>query len=487
MEQSLHKATYILLASLGLSLIFNFLFFGKLIGVSLLIFTVLLLGTVFLFGLREKLAVKKTWWLAALVIFFALMPAIRANPFLTFLNICAVFGLLMVLAHQLVDTPAWVMKLRDYLVLAVLVPFRMLARALSTVSVIGQVHSNVKDRDVWIRIIKGVIMALPILVIFGILFSQADAAFSQFIKGFINISISVRTAQYLLLLAFAFVAGLSFLSYIFFPKPAVLILPDEQSNAVVESGKGIEMLVFLGLIVALFLIFISFQITYLFGGQTNIVIAGFTYAEYARRGFWELLAVAMLSLVLLVAAEKYVGVELKKDRKFLIPALVLIAEVVVVMASAFMRLYLYIDAYGMTVMRFYVAGFIILLLVLFAQLAYKFIKSKQEQFLTFGALLSIAGFLVAINILNPDGFVIKANIKQFESTGKIDTYYIGELSGDAESGKIELYRKLEGEDKEILRNWLEEDQGMLEFYNNHWQSANVSRTKALELLNGSWE
>lgn len=470
------KALYIILTSLGLALVFNYLFFGKLIGISVSIFTMTFLGAVFLLGKDQQS--QKGWWLVSLITFFAIMPSIRANEFLNFLNICAVLGLLMLLAYTFTGIPTFMMRLRDYFILMIFVPLRMLGNALSTILLMGQIQTKSKQNDVWLRIAKGVIMAVPVLIIFGLLFSQADLAFSQFIQGFISITISERTAQYLVLLSVIFISALSFLSYIFFSKQNT---PSPREHSMVHSGRDIEALVFLSLISTLFLVFIGFQINYLFGGEANIVNAGFTYAEYARRGFWELLAVGILSLLILLAAEKYAGVESKKIPKFQIPALILIAEVVIVIASAFKRLSLYIDTYGMTTLRFYVAGFIMLLLVWFVLLGFKFIKSKQEQFFTFSALLTITTFLVAVNIINPDAFIAKSNIEQFNRTGKVDVAYVRELSADAEYWKIELYKKLNGEDKETLRELLLEQKNNLQ-KSTDWQSTNLSRTKALKLL-----
>lgn len=482
MDRTILKAIYIILMSFGLALIFNFLFFGKLIGVSALIMVAILVGTVFLFGLHQRISMRKAWWLIALIIFFALMPVIRDNEFLTFLNLCATFGLLMLLAHELTGVLAFLMRLIDYLLLITLVPLRMLGRAASAIALIGRVQSHVKHRDMWLRVSKGLIIAAPVLVIFGILFSHADLAFSQFIKGFVNITISERMMQHIVLLIFAFAAALSFLSYIFFPKQVEPESAHKGSIAATQPDRGIEVMVFLGLIFALFLMFIGFQITYLFGGEASVASAGFTYAEYARRGFWELLVVAMLSLLALLASEKYAGIESKRDRRFLIPAIILIVEVGIIIASAFKRLSLYIDAYGMTMPRFYAAGFIILLSALFILLAVKFIKSKSEQFFAFGALLSIATFLIAVNFANPDSFIAKFNLNQYIKTGKIDVVYAGQLSADAEPWKIELYKKLEGEDKEVLRGSLQKQKDKLQKNSADWQSANFARTRALKLL-----
>jgi len=143
---------------------------------------------------------------------------------------------------------------------------------------------------------------------------------------------------------------------------------------------------------------------------------------------------------------------------------------------------LYIDAYGMTMLRFYVAGCIMLLSTLFILLAIKFIKSKQEQFFAFGALLSITGFLIVVNLMNPDAFIARSNMEQFSRTGKIDVLYVRELSADAEVWKIELYKKLEGEDKEVLRELLQKQKDKLQKSSSDWQSANLSRSRALKLL-----
>lgn len=483
MNQELSKALSVILISLGLAVTFNFLFFDKLPGISVLIFTVVFLGAICLLGVHQQVRWLPSWWLCLPTVFFAFMLSIRANEFLSFLNVCAILGLLMVVAHELTGTPAWLMKLRDYFILIVLVPLRMLGRAAATVVLLSQIQSTTKRHDTWLRVMKGVLMAVPILLIFGLLFSQADLAFAKFINSFITITISERTAQYCALLLFAFVAALSFLSYIFFPKATPQAATPKKSTATaLSSDKSIEIAVFLGLIATLCLVFIGFQVTYLFGGETTIVNAGFTYAEYARRGFWELLMVSMLSLVVLLTSEKYAGVEATRDKQFLLPALVLILEVIVIIFSALKRLSLYIDAYSLTTLRFYVAGFIILLLALFILLAVKFIKSKPEQFFTFGTLLFVIAFLVVVNMVNPDAFIAKSNSEQYDRTGKLDVSHVGQLSADAEPWKIELYQQVKGGDKEVLRELLKKHTEYLQKSGDDWQSTNLSRTRALQLL-----
>jgi hypothetical protein len=61
------KALYLLLTSLGLALIFNFLFFGKALGISVFIFVLVLLAEVYLFGKYQKVPMAKSLWLVALM------------------------------------------------------------------------------------------------------------------------------------------------------------------------------------------------------------------------------------------------------------------------------------------------------------------------------------------------------------------------------------------------------------------------------------
>jgi len=125
--------------------------------------------------------------------------------------------------------------------------------------------------------------------------------------------------------------------------------------------------------------FILFQLTYLFGGKANISLQGFTYAEYARRGFFELITVAAISLLLLLGVEKYV---VKKEAthfgEFKILGTALVIQVGLIMASALRRLSLYEQAYGFTVLRLYSHVFIIFLAVVFGFLLYKIHKIRRR-------------------------------------------------------------------------------------------------------------
>ena len=101
----------------------------------------------------------------------------------------------------------------------------------------------------------------------------------------------------------------------------------------------------------LFAAFVALQVAYLFGGLDTLAAIALTYAEYARRGFFELVAVVVLVGALVLGLEAVVA---HRSRAYVVAILALVALTAVVLASSFLRLRLYQDAYGWTELRFYV-------------------------------------------------------------------------------------------------------------------------------------
>ena len=122
------------------------------------------------------------------------------------------------------------------------------------------------------------------------------------------------------------------------------------------------------------------------GGRGLVLAqAHLTYAQYARHGFFELLAVSLLVLPLLFAAHAL----LRHRSPFslrLVQALsgVLIALVLVVMASALERMRLYQREYGLTELRLYATGVILWLGFVFVWMAATVVRARPRLFVTGG-------------------------------------------------------------------------------------------------------
>src|SRR3989344_9251131 len=310
------------------------------------------------------------------------------------------------------------------------------------------------------RVAKGIALALPFIILFALLFSSADLAFKAYAGNLVNINLQPETVTRIALVILATLALLGGYSYTFGerrePKPSG---PGQYTPGKIEGG------ILFGSLNVLFLLFIIVQLRYLFGGQSNISELGFTYAEYARRGFFELIAVAFVSLLLLFFTHTLVS-------KFL--SLALTAQVLVIMASSFKRLLLYEDAYGFTTLRLYSHAFIVLLAVIFVLLAWKIIAGFPESRFAFSAFLGVVAFVAAMNLINPDSFIARRNIERFAGSGKLDADYLLSLSEDAWPETVKVLNH------GALRAKYEKKANSPLFWK--WQAFNLSRSKNYSLV-----
>ena len=169
-----------------------------------------------------------------------------------------------------------------------------------------------------------------------------------------------------------FAAGLLSVSAVGIPEVSRSSLGAAARTGIVVPARRLgaaEALVVLVVIDVVVGLFVGLQIAYLFGGQNTLVAAGMTYSDYARRGFFELVAAACLAGAVAVVLEATVA---RRSRPYLAALLGLLALTAVVLVSAALRLRLYQDAYGWTELRLYVLTTIVSLaaaLVLMTALA----------------------------------------------------------------------------------------------------------------------
>lgn len=239
----------------------------------------------------------------------------------------------------------------------------------------------------------------------------------------------------------------------------------------------------LGAINALFLVFITLQLTYLFGGESRVAALGLTYAEYARKGFFELILVAILSFVVISIAEQFVtknGDSHSGIFKFLSVALLL--QVLLILASAFTRLSLYENAYGFTDIRFFSHALMIWMGLVLALLAYHIVRSGRYEIFLYRVLLLSIFFLFGINIVNPEAFIARHNIARYESTGKLDTKYLAHLSDDALPETIRLLDDPNEEVRNSFASELYRARSHGDRDSENWESFTFPRMKAQQLI-----
>lgn len=277
------------------------------------------------------------------------------------------------------------------------------------------------------KVFVGVLLALPFLLLIGGLFASADPLFHKIISDpFQDVSLAdnlgkiVRDAFVLL-----FLMGSGWMIF----TRASEKRPPIHHTTPRDPGQAITT-TFLVMINLLFVVFLGFQIAYFFGGENFIREQGLTYAEYARSGFFQLLAVA--GVVFGICSLIYHITELKEKMTRFLTGL-LIVQTGVVILSAINRLLLYIDAYGLTVSRWWAMASILIIAMVLLFLLLGILGRWTFDFVAKFTFLGTLTLVSALLLVNVEGMVVKINTNRFLSgkTKEIDTSYLFWLSSDA--------------------------------------------------------
>jgi hypothetical protein len=213
-----------------------------------------------------------------------------------------------------------------------------------------------------------------------------------------------------------------------------------------------------------------------------------TYAEYARRGFFELLAVACLSLGLLCGlAVVTPRVEIRQRRAFGAACAAMIALVLGLLASAFQRMLLYEQAYGYTELRVYTHSFMIWLALVLGLFLLALLREKPQLF-TFGGFASALIYLAVLNIANPDAVIVRENIGRLSAPQaqasradeQVDAEYLTRLSADATPALVAALPQLDDASRQVVMQALAQQYQQLatQQHENGWPSWHVGRATA---------
>lgn len=278
---------------------------------------------------------------------------------------------------------------------------------------------------------RGLAIATPFLIVFGGLFVAADAVFAGMVANVVRVDIEMFASHVLLIGFLGWVTAGYLRGFTKGTLPQTLVDRTMKRAPLSITEVGIV----LGLLDLLFLAFILVQFRYLFGGGGMVeVTPGLTYAEYARRGFFELVAVTALMLPVILAADTLLRREGQRD-EYVFRSLtgLQIALLLAVMASAFQRMRLYQDAYGLTEQRFYATALLLLLGVIVLWFAATALRGHRRRF-AFGALVASFATVIVLYAINPDAVIARTNIDRVRSgadAAGFDASYVASLSGDA--------------------------------------------------------
>ncbi len=330
----------------------------------------------------------------------------------------------------------------------------------------------------------GGLLAVPVLLIFGSILANADPMFARLFQIQFDWDLtSLLTRISIFGMTFFLVIGMlclmqpemrSKLNVIMGFASAATPPPVQAAEAPVEKeNQGIYIFaMFFGLIALMFLLFIGVQFRYLFGGNEFVLkSAGLTYAQYARNGFFQIATVTALTIPLLLAGQSSLKeLEPGQAKLFRVIAGALAAMLLLLLASAFYRMNLYVDAYGLSSLRLYVTAGMVWMAAI---IGLYFVLGLRWRLPQYGLASVAAACLIALgmNLMQPDAVIARVNLSRSENA--VDKEVLSHLGADA-------YPVIEASnDPDLITQWWQNFQGS----RKDWKGGSVSelRVKSSEI------
>ncbi len=433
------------ITALILGWLFDFLFWKHPQGLNFPLYALLVLtgGLVVLLynGFRPS---YKSLILLIPLVFFAAISLFRQEPLSLFLSFAFTLGLMGLLAVTFLGGRWPWYGLADYLANYARLAGSLLARPLmflsenrknaaaATADADQAVQPNQTGRKRFWAVLRGLLIALPILAVFTALLASADLVFAQRVSDFGKLFRLERLPEYIFRLVYICIGAYALAG-------AFLHAAQKSRDENLLSEKTLlpqflgftEAAVVLGAVVLLFLLFVIVQFQYFFGGGANIGVQGFTYSEYARRGFGELVGVALCALLLFLGLSAITRrASVLQQRTFSGLGIGMVALVGVMLVSAFQRLLLYEAAYGFSRLRMYTHVFILWLGLLLAAVVLLELL-RRARFFPFAALMAAIGFAATLTLVNVDASIVRQNVARAAASQGLDVVTLAALSTDS--------------------------------------------------------
>ena len=379
---------------------------------------------------RARSAARHVRLLLLLPPLFAVGVAWRAAPLLSVWNMLAVAGTLALPVMRTGNVRLPTGRPQDYAVGLVTTGVRTAIGPLHLAAAEAprtELMDQLRRRRVT-AVALGLVLATPLLAVFGLLLVSADAGFDRLVQTVVDFAFQEVVLH---LVGTAFVAWISagYLMAVFVGarEPAI-----PWMSGVRPVLGAVELGIPLGGLALLFSVFVVTQAGYVFGGDDLIrESANLGYAEYARRGFFELVAVAVLILPVLLAADwitDATNATARRTVRVLSGALLLLVGLI--MVSALHRMWLYLDAYGLTQDRGYAMGVLLWAGIAIAWFAATVLQGRSHRFV-FGAMVGALAVLGLLNAINLDAMVVRTNVARARAGAELDADYLASLSADA--------------------------------------------------------
>lgn len=279
-------------------------------------------------------------------------------------------------------------------------------------------------------VLLGIVIAVPLLTVILALLMSADEVFSNLFQKLLG-DIHPGTIAMIFLMMLA----VYFYMYSFVRGLLTCRMPDRRAKE--KNGEPVAAITFTGLAALIYLVFCTIQVIYLFMGKMQLP-EGLTWANYARQGFFQLLFVCLINLVMVLVCLALF--QESKVLKVILTAISLMTYILI--ASSAYRMILYIQNYYLTFLRLLVLWSLAVIAIAFAGVIVSIYKSSFPLFGYCTVIVTICYIVLAF--AKPDYWIAKYDLEhaaltaseesgdtKAEERSYEDYWYLGELSADA--------------------------------------------------------
>ena len=373
------------------------------------------------------------------------------------MNKWGIFLLMMsLLVHQFHDTSAWQLgKYMGSFLQIIFCSLSALDRPFADGNRYRKSFEKGKGSKVFYAVV-GFLVALPLFAVIFWLLLSADAVFREGSRQLLGGIDLWDICQVIGMVALMFFAVYCLLSYL-----CEKNIKEEVKDR--RKGEPVLAITVTGMLTALYLVFSVIQIVYLFLGQMQLP-AGYTYAEYAREGFFQLLAVSVVNLIIVL-----VGLSYFRESKVLKAVLTVMSFCTFIMiASSGLRMIIYIQYYYLTFLRIFVLWSLVVLALLFGGIVAAIFRKRFPLFRY--CCVAVTCCYLVLSFSHPDYWIAKVNVANIarEETG--DGFFKGEPYGD-----VYYLNDLCADAAPVLVPWLAELEDGQQVYGEQAESYGVVR------------
>lgn len=461
----------IVLGVVAISILHSILFYAQDWGISVVLFTTAMLGLI-MYSLISKNKVKnpKAFLLSIPIALISLCYGIFNNLFFSITNFFVIIGLTSIMCIWAIYGEFNLGNIITRSFLLIFKPIIFIPEAAKLIfsrnnsKKSSEIKEKIVENKVFRQIILGLIISIPLLIIIIGLLISADTIFAQILGPIRDFLLNIFNIRFWVSVYFRVIIAIIVAIYIMAFICNILKTDTEELKSQNVNGIRLQNITVNTVLTVLNIVYFMFsivQFTHLF--MQIGVGSEFDYASYARKGFFQLMIVTIINLVIiLITTLNKRETTIFTEYYTKIMNLLLAIFTVVMIVSSFLRMYLYEQEYGYTFLRLMVFFTLATEFILIIPTVIYIFNKKFKLLKSYIIIFSIV--YVIVNFSNVDRTIARRNVNKYIADSKInieakkaeiDFYYLKKLSVDAIPEIIRLYEntddlKLKNEIKTYL-------------------------------------